>query len=36
VEEEDMVVTQGTSSFMLPGASCMDVDAQLLYSGNNK
>jgi hypothetical protein len=35
-EEENGSVAQGSSSFMLPGESCVDVDAQLLYSVINK
>jgi hypothetical protein len=29
-EEEDEPVVYSTSSFMLPGEGCVDVDAQLL------
>ncbi len=36
VEEDDRSIVYGSSSFMLPGESCMGSDAQLLYSVINK
>jgi hypothetical protein len=35
-EEEDRSVAQVSSSFMLPGESCVDVDAQLLLVSSTR